>query len=116
MPLPPLYLPGHVHLHQYDLVLRCLVCRYVQGYVTGQWFTFFAIQGPIVLMETLLLAALARGGVTIPKPLAVVGALTVLIATGDMFFFPPCLDTGLADRVVQSIKGTFDGLLAVLQP
>jgi hypothetical protein len=168
------------------------VCRYVQGYVTGKWLLFFSMQGPLVLGEHAVHAALKRAGVPLPSALMIpitlvrgtccaschplcqghacdvklacgsdgfvycrdcptylccwqalqapcytvrdVGAgsvlelvqrlfacllvapplQAVLLGTADLYFFPPCMESGLADRVVASIRASFETAISLV--
>ena len=52
-------------------------------------------------------------GYTPPQPVAVFVSLSLLLYMGDLLFFPPPVESGLADRVVDSIKQTFEGTAAL---
>ena len=95
-------LPHHYHIH-------CAVpgsmsndmCRYfaVGWQWFGYWLAFFSVQGPLCLAE----AWLSRQGVRLPRPVAVVATTAVLLLCANRFFFPPAVDTGLADKVQPSV-------------
>ena len=90
-----------------------------------EWLAFFALQGPLVCVEALLCAALRRrqwrarlcrrsdvgAADAAPAPLPVLltvpltWALILLPATA--LFFPPPVRTGLAARVVASLRAAF---------
>ena len=61
----------------------------------------------MVLVESLLRGVALQSGLKLPQPLAIATTVTVLMASADWLFFPPCLDSGLSDRVVLSIKESF---------
>ena len=69
----------------------------------GFWFSFFSLQGPLCLAET----ALSRRRVSLPRPLAVIATTAVLLVLGHSLFFPPAVQTGLADLVLGSFRQTF---------
>lgn len=70
------------------------------------------MQGPLLVLEAMLRSGALRRGITIPHSVAVVVTLAVLLASGDWLFFPPPLESGLATRVVESIKAAFEAVAA----
>ncbi|KAK9837032.1 hypothetical protein WJX81_008263 [Elliptochloris bilobata] len=79
---------------------------YLMGRATGLWFAFFAVQGPLLWAEGALRRWARARGWSLPRALATPLTLGVLMAIGHALFFPPCTETGLADRVVDNIKDT----------
>jgi hypothetical protein len=77
---------------------------------TGEWLAFFALQGPVVLVEALARAALRRRGVRVPALLAVPLTWAAILLPASLLFFPPPVRTGLDRRVVASLRDTFDEL------
>ena len=73
---------------------------------TGEWFLYFAIQGPLLSAE-----AVARKRFkwvkTTPPWVAVPTAIGFQFALGQALFFPPCVRSGLDTRVVTSIEWAF---------
>ena len=65
-----------------------------------------------MVVEAAVRNQLLRRGIIIPNPLAVIGTLGVLMASAHWLFFPPPMETGLATRVVESIKASFEALAA----
>ena len=72
-----------------------------------QWLAFFALQGPVVLAETLARAALRRRGGRVPALLAVPLTWAAVLLPATWLFFPPPVRTGLDKRVVASLRDTF---------
>ena len=89
----------------------CLLRRYLMGRVTGLWFAFFAVQGPLLWAEGALRRWGRVRGWSVPRALAIPLTLGTLLAIGHVLFFPPCTETGLADRVVDNIRDTYAGML-----
>ena len=71
----------------------------------GYWFSFFTLQGPLCLLEK----ACSRQGLSLPTPLAVVATTALLLVLGHILFFPPAVQTGLADLVLASFREAFAG-------
>lgn len=65
------------------------------------------------MLETVVRSGAMRRGIVIPQPLAVMVTLAVLLASADWLFFPPPMESGLASRVVTSIKETFEAAAAM---
>ena len=76
------------------------------------WLTFFAIQIPLLALEGLGKKLLKQQHWHVPRLISIIATQAVLLWLADAFFFPPCLDTGLADRVVDAIKGHVNQLVA----
>lgn len=85
------------------------------GRATGLWFAFFALQGPMLWAEGEVRRAARARGWRLPPVLAVPLTLSILLLTGHVLFFPPCTETGLADRVVGNIRETYVGILRAWQ-
>ncbi len=79
------------------------------------WFAFFALQGPMLWAEGEVRRAARARGWRLPPVLAVPLTLSILLLTGHVLFFPPCTETGLADRVVGNIRETYVGILRAWQ-
>jgi hypothetical protein len=84
------------------------------GRATGRWFAFFALQGPLLWAEGHLRRAARARRCALPPALATPLTLGVLLAVAHVLFFPPCTETGLADRVVGNIRTTYAGVLRAL--
>jgi len=69
------------------------------------WLTFFSIQVPFMALETVGKKLMKQHNLHLPRCLSVLMTMAVLLFLADAFFFPPCLETGLADRVLYAIKG-----------
>lgn len=75
-----------------------------------QWLTFFSIQVPLMALEAVGKKLMKRYRLRLPRWISVVMTMTVLLWLADAFFFPPCLETGLADRVLYAIKDNISQL------
>lgn len=64
---------------------------------TFQWLAYFTIQGPLVVAER----ALRRRAPPSPRTVALTWLLLLLPAS--VLFFPPVVNSGLADRVVKAV-------------
>ena len=89
----------------------CLLRRYLMGRITGLWFAFFAVQGPLLWAEGVLRRWGRARGWSVPRAVAIPLTLGTLLTIGHVLFFPPCTETGLADRVVDNIRDTYAGML-----
>lgn len=91
-----------------------VMSRYMMGVHTRnwQWLTFFSVQVPLMALEAVGMKLMKRYRFRIPQWLPVVMTMTVLLWLADAFFFPPCLETGLADRVLHAIKGNISQLVS----
>lgn len=78
--------------------------------MSGGWFIFFSIQGPLLAVESELRRWARRNKVEVPRWIATLVTLTLLITLGDFFFFKPPMETGLADRVVESLMHTYGAM------
>lgn len=74
-----------------------------QGWARGVWFLFFAVQGPLVLVEAAIHRQLRLKQISIPPPARVAIALTVLMTTAHFLFFPPAVQSGVAANVSNTI-------------
>jgi hypothetical protein len=85
----------------------------VRGYVagvSGGWFIFFAMQGPMLAAESVLKRWARKGKVELPLWAAIPLTWAVLLAAADWFFFPPPMKTGLADDVVAHLTRAYQQL------
>jgi hypothetical protein len=87
-----------------------LMFWYCQGSTTGLWLAFFSLQGPVILIEMVVQRLIRKSGWQVPKWARVAVTLYVLMGLGHLFFFPPPVQSGLADRVTGSIKESFSAL------
>ena len=69
-----------------------------------KWLTFFTIQIPFLALEAAGKSLLKKHHLHVPRWISVLATLAVLMWMADTFFFPPCIETDLAERVVQTIK------------
>lgn len=90
-----------------------LLFRYLMGIHTRNWawLTFFSIQVPFMALETVSKKLMKQYHLHLPRWLSVLVTMAVLLFLADTFFFPPCLETGLADRVLYAIKGNVSQLV-----
>ena len=87
--------------------------RYAVGYkpgATGGWFIFFAIQGPLLAVESALVKWARKRRLTLPRWAAIPLTLTLAMTLGDFLFFRPAIESGLADRVVDSLRETYQSM------
>ena len=91
------------------------MCRYLVGYHTAgwSWLVFFSMQAPLVAVETALRHLFKQKSIMVPHAVSVALTIAVLLATADVLFFPPVVDSGLADHVVESIKSNFESLITL---
>lgn len=68
-------------------------------------------QAPIVVVERLVLHALKRRGVAVPRLARVAATWVLVLGTGARLFFPPPISSGIVGAVVASTRG---GTIAVL--
>lgn len=68
------------------------------------WLTFFSVQVPLMALEAMGKKLMKQNNLRLPRWLSISLTMAVLLWLADAFFFPPALDTGLADRVVDTIK------------
>jgi hypothetical protein len=81
----------------------------------GRWFIFFTSQGPLLAAESSLMKWARKRKIQLPHWAAILLTLSFLMAIGDYFFFRPAIETGLADRVVNSLMGTYKSMWEALQ-
>ena len=78
------------------------------------WFTFFVVQVPLLALEGVGRKWMKQHSLQVPQWLSVLVTMAVLLWLADAFFFPPCIDTGLADRVVETIKVNINQLVRLV--
>lgn len=69
------------------------------------------MQAPLIAIETTLRHLLKQKTMKLPLVISVALTIAILLAIADVYFFPPVVDSGLADHVVESIKSNFEGLI-----
>jgi len=74
------------------------------------------LQGPMMLVEHVVRGQLKQRQMQPPQWVSIPLTLTILMAVGHMYFFPPPMDSGLADRVVASIKENYQTAASALVP
>ena len=77
------------------------------------WLLFFTSQIPLLALESYGKKLLKQQHWRIPNWSSILLTMAVLLWLADSFFFPPCLDTGLADRVVDAVKANVNQLTAL---
>ncbi len=70
----------------------------------------------MMLVEHLVRSQLKQRHMQPPQWVSIPLTLTVLMAVGHLYFFPPPMDSGLADRVVASIKDNYQSVASALVP
>ena len=78
-----------------------------------KWLSFFTIQIPFLALEAYSKRLLKQCNFQVPRWISVPVTLAVLMWMADTFFFPPCLETDLANRVVNAIKDNVRQLIAL---
>lgn len=81
-----------------------------------KWLCFFTMQSPLLVLEAVGKKLMKRYRVRLPRLPSILATMAILLWMADKFFFPPCLDTGLADRVVNAVNNNFKGLCTLLFP
>lgn len=81
-----------------------------------KWLTFFTLQIPLLGLESFGKELMKRYGLRVPRPLSILATMAILMYLADLFFFPPCLETDLADRVVKAVNDNFKTLCMPLFP
>lgn len=82
-------------------------------YRSGWWFTFFFIQAPLLLAESIVLRKLRKANVTIPTIMAVPATTAIIMLTAWFFWYPPIEQhSDLAVRIVDSINVNITALMA----
>ena len=85
-----------------DIAKQVILYAATRTRPTFQWLSFFAVQGPAVLLE----ASIARrwGASLHPPGLApILRTLCVLLAVASALFFPPVAAHALDQRVVTAV-------------
>lgn len=76
---------------------------YLRGRVSGYWLTFFSVQGPLLVMESMARRWMKLRGLAVPKVLSIPLTLGLMLFLGDLFFFPDVTRMGIAGQVVQNL-------------
>lgn len=83
-----------------------LIFYYATGLVTYHWLTFFTVQGPIMVAETLLKHYAKKAGFKLPYPVQVFLANFLLIVVARPLFFGPCDWSGLCTAMMDNVKSS----------
>ena len=70
----------------------------------------------MLLVEHAVRSQLKQHHMQPPRWLSIPITIFILMAVGHLFFFPPPMNSGLAGRVVTSIKGTYQDAAAAIMP
>ncbi|KAL4425431.1 hypothetical protein ABPG75_009447 [Micractinium tetrahymenae] len=74
---------------------------YLTGRTTGGvWLCFFLAQVPLIFGERVVLAALRRRGIRLPGWLRNIATALLLVATGQLLFWPPAIEHGVVSALV----------------
>jgi hypothetical protein len=76
---------------------------YLRGRVSGYWLTFFTLQGPLLVLESVARRWLRVQGTVVPKFLSIPLTLGLILTLGDLFFFPDVVRMGIAGQIVQNL-------------
>ena len=79
-----------------------LVMVHLSNQVTLEWFTFFMIQGPAVIVERMILTAT---GNKIPGFISGGMCFLFLLLTADLYLWPPMLRVGFANHIFPQYLG-----------
>lgn len=74
------------------------------------------MQAPLLVVEALGKKLMKRHGVHVPRLPSILATMAALLWMADKFFFPPCLDTDLAGRVVDAVNNNFKDFSMLLFP
>lgn len=94
-------------LHAWTPPGRCppLPARYLTGRTTGGvWLCFFLLQAPLVMGERAALAALKRQGIRLPAWLRRAATILLLVAAGQLLFWPPAMEHGVVSSLVANTQ------------
>jgi hypothetical protein len=79
---------------------------YLRRRLSGYWFAFFAVQGPLLLLESMGRRALKSRGVVVPRVLTVPLTLGVLLFLGHTLFYPDILRMGIPQAVLRNVHAS----------
>jgi hypothetical protein len=83
-----------------------LIFYYATGLVTYHWVTFFTVQGPIMVAETVLKHYAKRAGLRLPYAASVFLTNFLLIVVARPLFFGPCDWSGLCTAMMDNVKSS----------
>jgi hypothetical protein len=78
---------------------------YLRGTVSGYWITFFTVQGPLLVFESIGRRWMKLRGIAISKFFSIPLTLGILLVLGDLLFFPGVRSNGIAEQVVKNLYG-----------
>ena len=90
--------------------------RYISGRMTGHWFFFFTLQGPLVTAETLLKQLGRKCHISLPIWLSCPLTLSIALYFADLYFFPPVFVTGVAGQITENLLKGLATLKVPLPP
>lgn len=89
-------------------ILHEVFIVYFRGRLSGYWLAFFVLQGPLVVMESLLRYKFRQLGVKpIPKLIAIPLTMLSLLMMGHLLFFPDVERMGLTDGAMRELTYVF---------
>lgn len=74
------------------------------------------MQAPLLVLEAVGKKLMKRYGLRLPRLPSILATMAALLWMADRFFFPPCLDTDLAGRVVDAVNNNFKAFTMLLVP
>ena len=97
------------------LCCAALRCRCLTGHTTGGvWLSFFLAQVPLIACERLVLAALQRRGVPLPRPVRIAYTISTECMVVWYLFWRPSDEAGITEQTVASVKGSIAALASLL--
>lgn len=90
--------------------------RYVLRSWDWRWLAFFALQAPLLLLESAARRAAARGGVSLRPAAARCGVLLALGVLAHPLFFPVLTQPAVTQRVGRSVARMLSDLCAAAGP
>ncbi|EFN51224.1 hypothetical protein CHLNCDRAFT_141220 [Chlorella variabilis] len=71
--------------------------------LSGRWFLFFTVQGPLLLAEAGLGRLCRQAGVQVPLPVRVATATATVHMLAHMLFFPDIVEAGVPRRMLHQL-------------
>lgn len=75
--------------------------------MSGRWLAFFAVQGPAVVLEALVIKRGRAAGLRLPRWLGTVYTISTLLYFAHTFFYPPIIQHGLDKQFLDSMQQAF---------
>ena len=97
-----------------------LVHEYIYWCLTGhfsggKWLSFFLIQFPVCALERVVLRALQRRGILLPRPLLILWTLSFMCVVAAKLFFGPIEEEKLIEAVLSNVDTAYMGAFRTLE-